>query len=436
MVMQSGKSKQGEEEVEEKEAAHDESEAQEQAEDGNEDEEREESAKSSRVNKMLALLNDTLNDKWKPVGSKRVRKKKKAFTFFQPDKKRPKTEKSKTHSGRLKAKDSTTQKQSWEDQGSSKSKYMQILPSIPDIQSPLSRLCRLAVLITPLPLFCHGRFRASRLLLPAGSSSLTEEDDGIWEEAKASKITVLGHEASVFSKVVLAVGMHLKGEAARDKVDINWEAVAKTVSNFQGKKQITAPLCQALWRLAAYKMDEGGTVQDYKLVKNTRVLKATKVEDDSSDIDENACADPTLVERAKDKITEEWHEFVLEDMLTPYFPRPPYVQLSSEEAWDGTGFSRPYVDQHQLPTYTWKRTDDLQLMNAIITAASDDWNEIREHTTSLKFLQPDVLQKRYIQMQKLVDEKRFKEPRILEMFDQFEKRLHPDVKKRLAATEP
>mmetsp|Transcript_34585 Transcript_34585/g.56091 ORF Transcript_34585/g.56091 Transcript_34585/m.56091 type:complete len:397 (+) Transcript_34585:215-1405(+) len=396
MVMQSGKSKQGEEEVEEKEAAHDESEAQEQAEDGNEDEEREESAKSSRVNKMLALLNDTLNDKWKPVGSKRVRKKKKAFTFFQPDKKRPKTEKSKTHSGRLKAKDSTTQKQSWEDQGSSKSK----------------------------------------LLLPAGSSSLTEEDDGIWEEAKASKITVLGHEASVFSKVVLAVGMHLKGEAARDKVDINWEAVAKTVSNFQGKKQITAPLCQALWRLAAYKMDEGGTVQDYKLVKNTRVLKATKVEDDSSDIDENACADPTLVERAKDKITEEWHEFVLEDMLTPYFPRPPYVQLSSEEAWDGTGFSRPYVDQHQLPTYTWKRTDDLQLMNAIITAASDDWNEIREHTTSLKFLQPDVLQKRYIQMQKLVDEKRFKEPRILEMFDQFEKRLHPDVKKRLAATEP
>jgi len=51
-------------------------------------------------------------------------------------------------------------------------------------------------------------------------------------------------------------------------------------------------------------------------------------------------------------------------------------------------------------------------------------------------LQPDVLQKRYIQMQKLVDEKRFKEPRILEMFDQFEKRLHPDVKKRLAATEP
>jgi len=213
-----------------------------------------------------------------------------------------------------------------------------------------------------------------------------------WEEAVLCKENVLGQDARTIGQVVSAVSKQLSRDPNRAGID--WKAISKKLK--VKKVSLSPPLCQAIWRLAAYKVTVNGEITDRKIRKR-RTLEATEVKDDDSDIDEIPLLPGSKLCRDLNGVP-----------LSRYFPDPPYSRYSNEEAWEDTGLKRMFMDQQCLPSYNWKNEDDFNLITAVLATNSYDWDKIKEasHLVDIKMLSCDTLKKRFLQLEKNIREQR------------------------------
>mmetsp|Transcript_20021 Transcript_20021/g.38613 ORF Transcript_20021/g.38613 Transcript_20021/m.38613 type:complete len:397 (-) Transcript_20021:75-1265(-) len=239
-----------------------------------------------------------------------------------------------------------------------------------------------------------------------------------WEEAVLSQENVMGQDAQTIGQVVSAVGKQLSRDPNRTKID--WNAISKKLK--VKRVSLSSSLCQAIWRLAAYKITPRGEITDRKIRKR-RTLEASSVKDDDSDLDEIPLLPGSKMCRDLDGVR-----------LSRYFPEPPYSRYSNEEAWEDTGLKKIFMDQQCLPSYSWKNEDDFNLVTAVLATNSIDWDKIKEasHLVDLRMLSRDTLKKRFLRLEKNIRDERYKCPKVLERMALLNK-TYPELVRRIVS---
>mmetsp|Transcript_7321 Transcript_7321/g.11125 ORF Transcript_7321/g.11125 Transcript_7321/m.11125 type:complete len:341 (+) Transcript_7321:14-1036(+) len=246
-----------------------------------------------------------------------------------------------------------------------------------------------------------------------------DAEEGIWDEAKDSKFSVMGQDGTTFSMVINAIQNYLSKNLKKPSID--WDQIAK-ILKVEHKKTISSQMCRALWRLAAYQMNVKGEIVDKKL-ENRRNLQASNKDDPDSDIEETPVSRSKVGIKAPETTTDaDLRETLTKEVLSNFYPNPAYSRFTSEEAFVGTGLPRVSVDQQGLPAYNYKQRDDEDIISAVIEKGCDDWNKIVDshHLEKLRFLLPKILRKRFIHLVRNVRDKRIRNEGITQKVNEVE----------------
>ncbi|GAB5353504.1 hypothetical protein AAMO2058_000041700 [Amorphochlora amoebiformis] len=134
-------------------------------------------------------------------------------------------------------------------------------------------------------------------LQPWGIRPKDPDQNSVWSEVKGAEVSILAQDGDLISRVVKAVASYLSKNP--HEVKISWESVAKEAK--KGRRTgMNGALCQAVWRLCAYKLSKNGTVVDQSLLEK-RTLSVKEVEEGESDLEDNYKHRKALGVKGKEK---------------------------------------------------------------------------------------------------------------------------------------
>lgn len=234
-----------------------------------------------------------------------------------------------------------------------------------------------------------------------------------WSEIKESSAKILGMSSKEVCQVVRAVSDFL---AARPRaVSISWEALVK-----EKGLQMTPQEARRVWRATAYALTPEASADALAKVAPPRIPGENGDGGEESDLENRRIA------------RRQRHRRDGAANVRGGIPAPPYVRLSVAEAFEGTGLPRIMLDAQFLPSWAWKKEDDFKLVQAVLAAKSESWDQIEEALKGVLPVRASVLRKRFVQLEKNIREDRYKTPRIVEKMKELMNN-HAKLLKRILA---